>query len=216
MKYILLHGLGQTSSSWNKTLDVMSDKWDIVCPNLADWLYNERPCYETLYKALEKYCEQFNEPLTLCGLSLGGILAMQYSIEHSEKVHSLVLIGTQYAMPKKLLKMQNIMFQFMPSSMFSKMGFQKSDFISLCKSMIDLDFTHNLKDICCRVLVLCGEKDKPNKSASLQLGNLIPHAKITIISGAGHEVNIDAPIKLGNELNDFFNSSHNNEKQKAK
>ena len=29
MKYILLHGLGQTSSSWNKTLDVMSDKWDM-------------------------------------------------------------------------------------------------------------------------------------------------------------------------------------------
>lgn len=137
---------------------------------------------------------------------------MQYSIEHSEKVHSLVLIGTQYAMPKKLLKMQNIMFQFMPSSMFSKMGFQKADFISLCKSMIDLDFTHNLKDISCRVLVICGEKDKPNKSASLQLGNLIPYAKITIISGAGHEVNIDAPIKLGNELNVFFNSSHNTER----
>lgn len=183
-----------------------------MCPNLADWLYNERPCYETLYKALERCCKQFNEPLTLCGLSLGGILAMQYSIEHSEKVHSLVLIGTQYAMPKKLLKMQNIMFQFMPSSMFSKMGFQKADFISLCKSMIDLDFTHNLKDISCRVLVICGEKDKPNKSASLQLGNLIPYAKITIISGAGHEVNIDAPIKLGNELNVFFNSSHNTER----
>ena len=204
MKYIFLHGLGQTSFSWNKTLEVMSDKWDILCPNLADWLYNERPCYETLYKALERCCKQFNEPLTLCGLSLGGILAMQYSIEHSEKVHSLVLIGTQYAMPKKLLKMQNIMFQFMPSS--------KADFISLCKSMIDLDFTHNLKDISCRVLVICGEKDKPNKSASLQLGNLIPYAKITIISGAGHEVNIDAPIKLGNELNVFLNSSHNTER----
>ena len=212
MKYIFLHGLGQTSFSWNKTLEVMSDKWDILCPNLADWLYNERPCYETLYKALERCCKQFNEPLTLCGLSLGGILAMQYSIEHSEKVHSLVLIGTQYAMPKKLLKMQNIMFQFMPSSMFSKMGFQKADFISLCKSMIDLDFTHNLKDISCRVLVICGEKDKPNKSASLQLGNLIPYEKITIISGAGHEVNIDSPIKLGNELNVFFNSSHNTER----
>ena len=124
MKYILLHGLGQTSSSWNKTLDVMSDKWDIVCPNLADWLYNERPCYETLYKALERYCEQFNEPLTLCGLSLGGILAMQYSIEHSEKVHSLVLIGTQYAMPKKLLKMQISCFNLCLAQCFQKWDFR--------------------------------------------------------------------------------------------
>lgn len=209
MKYILLHGLGQTSSSWNKTLDVMSDKWDIMCPNLADWLYSESPCYETLYKALEKYCEQFDEPLSLCGLSLGGILAMQYSIEHSEKVHSLVLIGTQYTMPKKLLKMQNILFHFMPSSMFSKMGFQKSDFISLCKSMIELDFTHNLKNIHCRVLVLCGEKDKANKTASIDIQKKIPHAKISIISGAGHEVNIDNPVSLGNELNNFFETTFN-------
>lgn len=215
MKYILLHGLGQTSSSWNKTLDVMNDKWDIECPNLVDWLYNESSCYETLYKALERYCEQFDEPLSLCGLSLGGILAIQYSIEHSEKIDALVLIGTQYAMPKKLLKIQNIMFQFMPKSMFSKMGFQKSDFISLCKSMIDLDFSYNLKDICCRVLVLCGEKDRANKTASIDIQKKIPHAKISIISGAGHEVNIDAPIKLGNELNDFFDCPHNNEKQKV-
>lgn len=211
MKYILLHGLGQTSSSWNKTVAVMSEKWDIVCPNLADWLYDNSPCYETLYKALERYCEQFDEPLSLCGLSLGGILAMQYSIEHSEKVHSLVLIGTQYTMPKNLLNIQNILFRFMPSSMFSKIGFQKSDFICLCKSMMELDFTRNLKDICCHVLVLCGEKDKLNKSASLQLGSLIPHAKVTIISGAGHEVNIDAPIKLGNELHDFFKHSQKSE-----
>lgn len=142
MKYILLHGLGQTASSWSKTADVMDDKWDVKCPNLADWLHNESPCYETLYRALERYCEQFDEPLSLCGLSLGGILAMQYCMEHAEKVHSLVLIGTQYTMPKQLLKMQNILFRFMPSSMFSKIGFRKPDFISLCKSMMELDFTH--------------------------------------------------------------------------
>lgn len=208
MKYILLHGLGQTSSSWNKTLDVMSDKWDVLCPNLADWLRDESPCYETLYRALEKYCEQFDEPLSLCGLSLGGILAMQYSIEHSEKVDSLVLIGTQYTMPKKLLKMQNVLFHFMPSSMFSKMGFQKSDFIGLCKSMIELDFTRNLENIRCRVLVLCGEKDKANRTASIDIQKRIPRAKFSIISDAGHEVNIDAPIKLGEELNNFFETTH--------
>lgn len=57
MKYILLHGLGQTSCSWNNTIQAMSDELDIVCPNLADWLHDEKPCYATLYKALEKYCE---------------------------------------------------------------------------------------------------------------------------------------------------------------
>ncbi len=32
----------------------------------------------------------------------------------------------QYKMPKKLLKVQNMLFHLMPNSAFSKMGFKKS------------------------------------------------------------------------------------------
>ena len=70
--------------------------------------------------------------------------------------------------------------------------------------MIDLDFSHHLKDIRCKVLVVCGEKDKVNKSASLQLAELIPDAEFITILGAGHEVNIDCPFQLGEKLNNFF------------
>ena len=177
MSYILLHGLGQTSSSWNETIQTLNEDRNIFCPDLSDWIMGKQPCYDTLYKAFEKYCEQFDDTLCLVGLSLGGILAMQYSMEHSEKVKSLVLIGTQYKMPRRLLKLQNILFHLMPDSEFSKIGFQKSDFISLCKSMMDLDFSHQLKDIRCKVLVVCGEKDRANRSASMQLAELIPDRK---------------------------------------
>ena len=162
MNYILLHGLGQTSSSWDETIQTLNEEWNIFCPGLSDWILGKQPCYDTLYKAFENYCEQFDDTLCLVGLSLGGILAMQYSIEHPEKVKSLVLIGTQYKMPKRLLKLQNVLFHLMPDSEFSKLGFQKSDFISLCKSMMNLDFSHHLKDIRCKVLVVCGEKDRAN------------------------------------------------------
>ena len=89
------------------------------------------------------------------------------------------------------MKLQNVLFHLMPDSEFSKMGFQKSDFISLCKSMMDLDFSHQLRDIRCKVLVVCGEKDRANRSASVQLAELIPDAEFITILGAGHEVNID-------------------------
>ena len=204
MNYILLHGLGQTSSSWDETIQTLNEDWNIFCPGLSDWILGKQPCYDTLYKIFENYCEQFDDTLCLVGLSLGGILAMQYSIEHPEKVKSLVLIGTQYKMPKRLLKLQNVLFHLMPDSEFSKMGFQKSDFISLCKSMIDLDFSHHLKDIRCKVLVVCGEKDRANRSASLQLAELIPDAEFITILGAGHEVNIDCSFQLGEKLNNFF------------
>lgn len=207
MKCIMLHGLGQTASSWNDTVEILRDEFEVLCPNLSDWLSNKPPCYATLYQALESYCEQFQEPLHICGLSLGGILAMQYEIEHPDKVQSLVLIGTQYVMPKHLLKIQNLMFHIMPRSAFENMGFQKSDFINLCNSMTELDFKHELGKISCPVLVICGDKDKANKSASLELNKKIKNAELIIIENAGHEINIENPARLAEDLNTFFTDS---------
>lgn len=207
MKCIMLHGLGQTASSWNDTVEILKDEFEVLCPNLSDWLSNKSPCYAALYQALESYCEQFQEPLHICGLSLGGILAMQYGIEHPDKVQSLVLIGTQYVMPKQLLKIQNLMFHIMPRSAFENMGFQKSDFINLCNSMTELDFKHELGKISCPVLVICGDKDKANKAASLELRKKIKNAELIIIENAGHEINIENPARLAEELNTFFRDS---------
>lgn len=175
----------------------------MLCPDLSGWLCG-MACYSNLYHALEEYCGQFHEPLNLCGLSLGGILALQYGIEHSEKLNSLALIAAQYTMPKNLLRFQNIIFHVMPDSSFQKMGFQKADFISLSKSMMDLNFENDLRKIRCRVLVICGEQDRQNKSASLQLKEKIPQAELAIIANAGHEVNVDNPVGLGTALDAFF------------
>ena len=87
MKCIMLHGLGQSSESWRDTAKVFHDEFEVLCPDLSDWLLGKPPCYDTLYRALETYCGQFEEPINICGLSLGGILAMQYAIEHPETVN---------------------------------------------------------------------------------------------------------------------------------
>lgn len=130
MKTILLHGLGQKSSSWEAVINEMNNRPGILCPDLSEWLHNTEPCYENLYRAFENYCAQFEEPLNICGLSLGGILALNYVIEHGKKAHSLVLIGTQVSMPKRILKIQNMIFRLMPASIFQKMGFDKK--VLLC------------------------------------------------------------------------------------
>ena len=204
MKLILLHGLGQTSSSWDETKKVLNTSDEILCPNLYEWLYDKPVGYNTLYSELEKYCDKFDEPLNLCGLSLGGILAMQYCINHPDKVNSLILIGTQYIMPKNLLKMQNLVFRIMPYSTFEKMGFKKSDFIELCNSIVDLNFEFDLNKIKCPTLVVCGDKDKANKKAAIGLRERIKNAELVIIEKSGHEINIENPTQLGVQLNSFL------------
>lgn len=204
MNCIMLHGLGQTSATWNDTIKMFSDEPEVFCPNLSDWLSGRTPCYDTLYRALEQYCQPFQEPVHICGLSLDGVLAMQYAIEHPEKIKSLVLIGTRYAMPKHLLNIQTMLFRLMPRSFFEKIGFQKTDVIHLCNSMTELHFKEGLKTISCPTLILCGDKDKVNKTASLELHRQIKNAEFIVIEGAGHEVNVHNPTLLGQKLNTFF------------
>lgn len=204
MKTVLVHGLGQNASSWRRTVEAMENNADIVCPNLSDLLGDKAVCYSNLYRTFEKYCGHFEGKLNLCGLSLGGTLVLQYGIEHPDKVNDMVLIGTQYIMPKKLLKFQNIIFHMMPNRAFQNMGFRKKEIIGLSKSMMDLNFRKDLKKIDCPVLILCGEKDKANKTASFQMKEQIACAEISIVENAGHEVNLDTPKELGAVLSDFF------------
>ncbi|MBS5316113.1 MAG: alpha/beta fold hydrolase [Clostridiales bacterium] len=208
MKNILLHGLGQTSSSWNNTVASMENKLDILCPNLFDLLQDKEVSYANLYQVFSEYCTGLSEPFNICGLSLGGILALEYVIKNPTKVNSLVLIGTQYTMPKGLLKFQNIVFHLMPNRMFMEIGLGKKDCINLIKSMLDLDFQHELQKITCPVFIVCGEKDIANKKASLQLSKQIPNTEITFIKNAGHEVNMEAPKELGQILNTFLDRTN--------
>jgi pimeloyl-ACP methyl ester carboxylesterase len=149
MKQIYVHGLGQTSDSWTKTIDILQTTDYSLCPNLPDLVHSKEVTYDNLYAAFSDYCNQYDEPIDLCGLSLGGVLALNYAIQYPKKVRSLVLIATQYKMPKKLLKFQNLLFRFMPKSMFQQMGFRKADFLLLCETMMELDFNNSLHKISC-------------------------------------------------------------------
>lgn len=203
MKTILLHGLGQTPSSWDSTIQFLEQQSEIIVPDLFSFIKGNPVNYESLYSAFAEYCIHFHEPLNLCGLSLGGILALRLAIEHPEVVHSLILIGARYNVPKILFKIQNGIFKLMPDQTFEQMGMAKRDFISLSESMIDIDLENGLGCIQCRTLVICGEKDKANKKASQVLQKKISKAEICLVEKAGHEVNIDNPQKLALLISDF-------------
>lgn len=206
MKYLYLHGLGQKTNSWDKVIEATATQDHSVCLDLAEMVKGNAATYSTLYSAFSKMCNAQNDDVILCGLSLGGVLALNYAIDYPQKVKALVLIAAQYKMPTRLLKLQNVLFHFMPRSMFQQTGFGKLDFISLCSTMAELDFSNSLRLISCPVLVICGEKDSANKKASIQLADILRHSQFKEISETGHEVNLEAPEKLASLLREFYKS----------
>lgn len=203
MKYLYLHGLGQTSASWNNVIKETKVAGDSISLSLNDMLADKCATYDELYSALIKKCDKYDD-VVLCGLLLGAVLALNYALDFPDKIKSLVLIAPQYKMPKLLLKLQNLMFIFTPASSFDSIGFKKEDFISLCASMAKLDFSHSLDNISCPVLVVCGEKDNVNKKASKELVNHLKDANYLELLNAGHQANIESYKELALNLNKFY------------
>ena len=209
MKYLYLHGLGQSVDSWNgviRTVEAGAED-NSVCLDLPEMLRGRTASYSNLYAAFSEICDAEKEEIILCGLSLGGVLALNYAIDHPQKVKALVLIAAQYKMPVRLLKVQNWLFRFMPQSMFQQTGFGKLDFISLCSTMAELDFSDSLNRVSCPTLVVCGEKDKVNRKASIELADILRDSQFRGIPEAGHEVNLESPEKLASLLREFYKRS---------
>ena len=203
MKKIYVHGLGQTPEIWQPVIEKFKDVNDIVCVDLANLMKDNEVNYNNLYKAFAFTCNQYDGKIDLCGLSLGAVLCLNYAIDYPDKVDSLILIAVQYKMPKLLLKIQNLIFRFMPNSSFQQTGFGKADFIRLCRTMAELDFSKLLSNVLCRTLVMCGEKDSANRKATVELSDCLNNAELQIVHGVGHELNADAPEQLSKVIKEF-------------
>ena len=204
---ILVHGLGQDEKSWNEVKKQLNNNGiNVETPNLFSIVQNYQVNYENMYKTFADYCNSFNEKINLVGLSLGGVLAIDYIIEFPKKINSITLIGTPYEIPKAIFTIQNIIYKFIPKRIFEKRGCPKKDIISLLDSMKNLSILDKAPNIKCNTLIICGEKEKDNinmKSAK-QLNEVIQNSKFKIIENAGHEVNIDNPKELANTIYDFW------------
>ena len=203
MQYVFIHGLGQCPSSWDRTSEYLPKEIQADYPDLFSLLENKEITYGNLYDAFQEYCEKIDAPLTCCGFSLGAVLALNYTVNHSEKVKSLILIAPQYKAPRALLKFQSIIFRFIPATSFSGIGVSKNNIIHLTNSMQYLDFTNSVSNILCPTLIICGKRDKMNKKAAKMLTNMIPRALFYEVENAGHEVNTDVPKTLAQVIMDF-------------
>lgn len=201
---IFVHGSGHKATSWEKTISYMTNNEDIVCPNLSSILEGKEASYENLYSSFVKYCNEFDGQIHLCGLSLGGILALNFALDFPQKVKTLILIGTPYKVPKVAFSFQNIIFRFLPKSIFETIAFDKKNTFALGDTMKNLDFSDRVKNIKCPTLILCGKKDSANMKSADYLSQSIRSAELKIIENTGHVVNEENPKALADILNEYY------------
>lgn len=174
---VFVHGSGQKETSWNEVISYMPSKEDIMCPGLSSILEGKEASYENLYSSFVNYCNQIDGKIHLCGISLGGILALNYTLDFPQKIETLVLIGTPHKIPKAMFGFQNLIFRFLPKSIFETMAFDKKNTFALGDTMKNLDFSGKVNTIKSPTLILCGKKDTANLRSAYYLSQNIKNSE---------------------------------------
>lgn len=93
---LLLHGLFGALSNWEGVVSRFSKKFRVVIPMLPIY---EMPIKEAGLEGLRKFVEEFVafktlSNLTIMGNSLGGHVALIYTLKNADKVKKLILTGS--------------------------------------------------------------------------------------------------------------------------
>lgn len=93
---LLLHGLFGALSNWEGVVNRFSKKFRVVIPMLPIY---EMPIKEAGLEGLRKFVEDFVafkelKDLIIMGNSLGGHVALLYTLENADKVRKLILTGS--------------------------------------------------------------------------------------------------------------------------
>ncbi|MSR93652.1 alpha/beta hydrolase [Clostridiaceae bacterium 68-1-5] len=200
MTKIFIHGLGQSVSAWDGIKEHIEGKAKYI--DLIECDVESEDVYQALYNLICKECNDEAGKVDLCGLSLGGLLAMQYATEFPNKVRSLVLINSPYKVSNILLRLQQNIFRFMPSVLF-KQGFSKTDSLKILDA-IKKNNSIIVERIEASTLIIYGERDHANKKSAFELSKDIFNAKLVKIEKANHQINIEQPLKLAYAINLFW------------
>ena len=94
---ILLHGLGGDRSNWGPTVPALAGKYHVLVPDQVGFGESDKPEINYRVATLVDFLNAFYKKLgiskaTLVGNSLGGWVAMDFTLAYPEKVTRLVLV----------------------------------------------------------------------------------------------------------------------------
>ncbi len=174
--------------------------------------------------------------VTLVGISVGGMTAIDFAATRPERVQALVLcdtapiIGTAGMWNERIAALRRdgmahlaealLVRWFAPNyregnaaayrgyaNMLSRTPLE--GYIGTCEAIRDADLTESAKTITAPTLVLCGAEDMATPPELVRgLYTLIPQAQFHLIPGAGHLPCVEKPAETAERIAQFCDKRH--------
>jgi pimeloyl-[acyl-carrier protein] methyl ester esterase len=110
---VMLHGWGMHGGIWSDTAAQLAQHFQVHCVDLPGHGASAPTVAFTLDSVVGQLAAQFDQPVTVCGWSLGGLIALHWANCEPEKIRRLVLVTStpcfaerddwQFGMPQDIL-----------------------------------------------------------------------------------------------------------------
>lgn len=205
---ILLHGIGTGPSAWEPQVQELSEDREVLAPDLV-------PAYRRgLEAAVEEVCRivSAHRSVTLCGLSLGALVAMRVAAGRVADDDTLVLCAGFERLPPRIRRRVRglaAISRLLPRGFLHRQlvaelpephrarardeiaPFRARELSRLMWEAAGFELDPGL--VVARTLVLCGEQDEANLPLARALVQRAPNATLALVPDAGHVANLDNP-----------------------
>lgn len=234
---VLVNSLGTDFRIWDDVVALLAPRYRILRYDKRGHGLSDAPAGQYSLDdhvsdliGLVRHCSF--ERFALCGISIGGMIAMRFAALHPERVGGLVLadtgaaIGTASTWNDRIAKVgadgmsaiaeavveRWVTPEFRASSPAAFAGWRNmlercppQGYVASCASVRDADLSADLGRITAPTLVLVGDKDIVTPVALSQpLADGIPNARLRQVPDAGHVPSIEQPRALAKLIDEHL------------
>lgn len=220
---VLIHGLGSSNEIWDGALPYLAGTFKVWTFELGGHGETQPIVDPTIEKEAERLAEFLEQEgisyPTIVGHGLGGMIALQYSIDHPADVHRLIMIDAapkQLATQEQKTDVARALVENYDQFVFNRyssmtpehditeiivdmaLRTDRISFTSLLMSSFDFDLTDRLRELTVPLLVVGSELLFPNPDTSRQVLHQIGFAQATSLTFkrmgmTGHYVMLERP-----------------------
>lgn len=206
--FVFIHGGGDESSGWHSQTRYFSKRYQVITYDIRGHGRSEAPeetyaigeCVEDLHQLLDYLAVQRTY---LVGFSLGGYIALSFSINYPDRVDALILAGANSGpmaetVRKRSEELAARISTEVPDSLMNYMKVHKAN-------VARPDLTSRLSEISRPVLIIVGDQDTAAPSyIAERMHRRITNSRIVVIPNCGHRCNKEQPETFNSIVDEFL------------
>ncbi len=230
---VLIHGARLTRAMWQPQIDALSASLRVVAPDLpghgalAGMPFSLDAAVEQVAAAVDTVA---GGRAIVCGLSLGGYVALAFGARHPQRTMALVLSGCAFSfrrLPGRLLGAPYVAVSRFVTRTFAPLlaraeeralrknypaaladsiiarGFFYRFYADISAALLDFDPLPALHACNVPTLLLNGAEDRFFRRDEQPYLRALRHGRLRLIEGAAHLANLDQPEAYTTALHDF-------------